>query len=1037
MRPFAVLLLALLGLSLVAQETFPVNDVQDHRAEAYAFTNATIVTDYQTELEGATLLIRDRVIEAVGTGITVPDGYTVIDLEGKHVYPSFIDAFSTYGVKQAERSRNRRGFGSREEQIQSKTAGAYNANQAIRAEFDAAEILEVSDKAAKPLREIGFGATGSLRADGIARGTAAVVTLGEETENTVLIAPRVAAHFSFSKGVSTQDYPSSLMGAIALLRQTHMDAEWYAAQDPKPFIDQSLEALNAQSELPHIIEVNNWMNLLRADEIGESLGIQYIIKTDGDEYQRIEAVKATGARLIVPLGFPTAMDVEDPIDAQRVSLTDMKHWELAPTNPGALEKAGIEFALTTAANRKKPDFMKQLRKAIEHGLSEAGALKALTHTPAVMLGVEDKLGSLAPGKVASFLVTSGPVFDKKTEIHESWIQGRRHMLSREDEGDHRGTYTLTIGENEHPLEIAGEPGKYKVKIPVADSGDDAEGEEEKKKAKDITVKADFEGEMVTMSFEAEKDAGTTRLSGWKEGDDWLGRAELPDGTMVSWRADHMGPLEEKADGEKKEKPGKGRRGKPGEKDDTKAELGSVTYPFQAYGWTERPAAEDVLIRNATVWTNTDDGKLEETDVLIRDGKIAKIGKNLKARKARVIDGTGKHLTPGIIDEHSHTALQSVNDVATNSGMVRMYDVVDSEDVAIYRNLAGGVTAAQLLHGSANPIGGQSALVKMRWGALPDEMRIEGADGFIKFALGENVKRSRSNSSIRYPQTRMGVEQVYVDAFASARDYQAEWAAYNALSDAEKAKTPAPRRDLAMDTMVEILEGERFITCHSYVQSEINMLMKVAESFDFRINTFTHILEGYKVADKMAAHGVGGSTFSDWWAYKWEVRYAIPYGPTLMHDEGVVTVINSDSSEMIRRLNQEAAKSVKYGGMSEEDALKMVTLNPAKLLHLDDRMGSLQEGMDGDVVLWSDHPLSIYAKAEKTLVDGIVYFDAERDIELREAIRAERARLIQKLREEKKGGGPTRPAFGRPGRDFHCDDIVGLNADGWIMEETLR
>jgi imidazolonepropionase-like amidohydrolase len=326
-------------------------------------------------------------------------------------------------------------------------------------------------------------------------------------------------------------------------------------------------------------------------------------------------------------------------------------------------------------------------------------------------------------------------------------------------------------------------------------------------------------------------------------------------------------------------------------------------------------------------------------------------------------------------------------------MVRMQDVVDSESINIYRNLAGGVVAAQLLHGSSNPIGGQSALIKMRWGSSPQELLIEDADPFIKFALGENVNRSRNPASVRYPQTRMGVEQVFVNAFSQAREYQATWDEYNSLSRAQQRNTIPPRRDLVDETMLEILNGERFVTSHSYVQSEINMLMHVADSFDFNINTFTHILEGYKVADKMAAHGAGGSTFADWWAYKWEVRYAIPYNAALMQQAGVTVAINSDDAEMSRRLNQEAAKIVKYGDVSEIDAFKMVTLNPARLLHLEQRMGSIRVGKDADLVLWSDHPLSIYAMAETTWVEGIPYFDRTEDQAMREMIASERARII--------------------------------------------
>ena len=611
-----------------------------------------------------------------------------------------------------------------------------------------------------------------------------------------------------------------------------------------------------------------------------------------------------------------------------------------------------------------------------------------------------------------------------------------------------------VGTTLYAMEVTGKPGKYKVSIknkkkkdpfeslPKQDAEtvdqDATEGEKPERKTErkrrgkggKITVTAEISRDLMGLSFKPKGAELPVRLTGWPKGDDWRGNGTLPDGNAVTWTATYLGEVAKQdpakaASEENETEPEEDNEDKEDEasaKEESTDALGAVTYPFVAYGWQEAPQGETVLIVDATVWTNEAHGILQEADVLIEGGKIAAIGRDLAGGDARVIDGRGKHLTPGIIDEHSHIALSSVNDVATNSGMVRMGDVVNSEDVNIYRNLAGGVVAAQLLHGSANPVGGQSALIKMRWGASPRDMLIEGADGFIKFALGENVKRSRSQNSVRYPQTRMGVAQVYEDAFSAARAYEQEWHNYESLSKRTKKKAIPPRRDLVMDTMVEILNGKRFITCHSYVQSEINMLMKVAESHGFRINTFTHILEGYKVADIMAAHGAGGSTFSDWWAYKWEVVYAIPYNATLMQQAGVVTAINSDSSEMSRRLNQEAAKAVKYGGLPEEEALKLVTLNPAKLLHLDDRMGSVAVGKDADLVLWSDHPLSIYARAEQTMVDGIIYYDIDSDAQKREEIAAERRRLVGKLLgSKKKGGAPGRG--GGPPPDWHCEDIV--------------
>ena len=397
---------------------------------------------------------------------------------------------------------------------------------------------------------------------------------------------------------------------------------------------------------------------------------------------------------------------------------------------------------------------------------------------------------------------------------------------------------------------------------------------------------------------------------------------------------------------------------------------------------------------------------------MKHGKISAIGQNLNSKKARVIDATGKHLTSGIVDEHSHIAAASINEAGQNSSAeVSIEDVVEADDVDIYRNLSGGVTTIQILHGSANPIGGRSAIIKLKWGMAAEDLIYENSPKFIKFALGENVKQSNWGGYSRFPQTRMGVEQMYIDYFSRAKAY-----------DLQKKSGKPYRIDAEMEVLAEILNKERFISCHSYIQSEINMLMKVAEKFNFNINTFTHILEGYKLADKMKAHGAGASTFSDWWAYKYEVNDAIPYNAAILNDMGVLTAINSDDAEMSRRLNQEAAKAVKYGGASEEDAWKMVTLNPAKLLHIDDKVGSIKIGKDADLVLWSDHPLSVYAKAEKTLIEGATYFDIEDDQQHRAAIKKERNTLIQMLLEAKNKGMKTQPIKVNKKKDMHCDTL---------------
>ena len=416
-----------------------------------------------------------------------------------------------------------------------------------------------------------------------------------------------------------------------------------------------------------------------------------------------------------------------------------------------------------------------------------------------------------------------------------------------------------------------------------------------------------------------------------------------------------------------------------------------------------------LIKNATVLTVTR-GTIENGDVLIRNGKIAAVGKNLKAPAgATVIDATGMYLLPGIIDCHSHIAVDGgVNEgsIAVSS-MVGIEDVIDPEDIDIYRDLAGGVTTANVLHGSANPIGGLNAVIKLRWGQDARGLLFEGAKPGIKFALGENPKRSNFTPPPgvpqRYPATRMGVMDVIREAFIDAREYRQKWQDYQKRVAAGEKNLLAPRRDLKLEPLVEILEGKRLVHAHCYRADEILQLIRLAEEFGFKITTFQHVLEGYKVAKEIAAHGAGASTFSDWWAYKVEAYDAIPYNAALMTQKGVVVSINSDSAEEARHLNQEAGKTVKFGGLSETEALKLVTLNPARQLQIADRVGSIEVGKDADLVLYDKHPLSVYSVPQKVLIDGQVYFDRQQDIARRAEIEKEKKALAEKdkKKDEKK------------------------------------
>ena len=985
--------------SSYAQETYTVNGVKDERPGLHAFINATLHLDYQTTLENATLVIQKGEVIASGKDINIPKGAIVHDLKGKHIYPSFIELSSNIGMPKTENGR------SPGPQLGPKKEGAYNANDAIKAYFKAHEAFETKDSDADKMRKAGFGVVLTHNQDGLVRGTGTVVALHNGSENEIILKETASQHFSFDKGSSTQDNPSSLMGAIALIKQTYLDAEWYANQNE--MVDVSLNAFNKNKNYAQFFDAGgDKLYVLRADKLGDEFGVQYIIKGNGDEYQRLDEIKATNAQLILPVNYPEAIDVEDPFDALNVSLAEMKHWEMAPYNLKMVTDKGINYSITSDGLKDASKLADMLSQSIDAGLSEEQVLKALTYNPAQFIKMGDKLGSLTKGKIANFIITDGSPVKKDTKIYENWVQGNPYKYQDYTLPELAGNYTLTVGNDAYQLEVSGMPGKENFKIVVNDSTS-------------YDVKSEVSKQLITLSFkdESKEEAGKIRLSGWLKEAGLGGNAKMPDGSWAEWSAslnEDVSPAKEDEDTKEEET-------------EEKSDIGSLIYPFVAHGNKEKPKAESILIKNATVWTNEADGVLENTDVLLENGKISKIGKDLSASGAREIDGTGKHLTPGIIDEHSHIAIsRGVNEGSEAvTAEVNIEDVVNSEDINIYRQLSGGVVASQLLHGSANPIGGRSAIIKLKWGYSPEEMKIDWADKFIKFALGENVKQSNwgERNTIRFPQTRMGVEQVFEDAFTRAREYEAEWKAYNNLSKRDKANTSAPRKDLELETLVEILKSERFISCHSYVQSEINMLMEVAERYGFRINTFTHILEGYKLADKMKEHGVGGSTFSDWWAYKFEVNDAIPYNAALMHGEGVVTAINSDDAEMGRRLNQEAGKTMKYGGVEVEEALKMVTLNPAKLLHLDDRMGSIKVGKDADVVLWSDEPLSIYAKAEKTIIEGTIFFDRDQQEDKLEAIRAERARLVAKMQGEKSNGKSTQKAKPKSQIIYHCETEI--------------
>lgn len=976
------LVFVLLSSYMLAQSIYPVNGPNDVRNTTYALTGARVVFSWDSEPVPAAVIIKNGKIVSAGKDVKIPADAVEINLDGKIIYPAFIDLYSGYGLPVPQKSPGTPG----RPQYDRTTDKQSYWNEAIRPCNEAVQKFSVNEKEADELRKLGFGAVLSIYKDGIVRGTFPFLFTGEGHEVENIFVPNAAAGYSFSKGTSNQANPNSLIGAVALLRQFYYDAAWYEKNSGKEYY----EALESYSKIKgklKIFESDNWQNTLRINDVAKEFNDTYIIKGGGNEYQRIAEMKNTGFRFILPLNFPDAPDVSDIYTADAIPYSVLKHWELAPANPSYFVQQNIPFAFTLDGLKDKKLFRKNIAKSLKNGLDKKAALKALTAGPAAILGMESQIGAVQAGYIANLVVANGDIFNENTTYVETWVHGKRYKNTSVPDIDIRGTYSLTAGELKATLVIKGKMEAPEVKVENSS----------------LSGKISLSNAVISLTLRCAKSDTVYMLKTTKLSATMLeGNGTALDGSDINWSALKTKPFEE---------------AKPEEK--AQPVSGEILYPFEAYGKKQLTVeSKPLLIKNATVWTNEAEGILENTDIYLESGKIKTIGKNLTATSgATVIDASGMHVTPGIIDEHSHIAVTGgVNEGSqSSSAEVRISDAVNPEDINIYRQLSGGVTTIQQLHGSANQIGGQSSIIKLRWGKTADGLKFEGAPGFIKFALGENVKQSNWGSEVntRYPQTRMGVEQYYYNMFTLAKEYAA----------AKKLGGITFRKNLELETLLEILENKRFITCHSYVQSEINMLLHVADSMGFRVNTFTHILEGYKVADKMKQHGASASSFSDWWAYKFEVYEAIPHNGALMYKTGLNVGFNSDDAEMARRLNQEAAKAVKYGGVSEEEALKFVTLNPAKMLHIDNLVGSLKAGKDADIAIWNNPPLSISARAEYTIIDGIIYFDRkENDLRTNE-IAAERRRLMIKMTEAQRSGEPTVKLEKKKEIQYECETML--------------
>lgn len=889
---------------------------------------ATVFPAPGERLDDATVVLRDGLIEAVGRGISPPADAVVVDGEGLWVYPGLIDPL--IGVDSIVAAQD---------DARPDPRGAAHPVSRVHPEHRTGnDLTPLSGKnaaRAAALRRLGFTTALVVPTGGVFRGSSTAILLaGDRPVSELIIRSDVAQHIGYEWGGYGGSYPTSLMGAVALIRQTLLDSERFALWSQRWEADPSgmarpepVAAFVALQDLvagrrPAVFHASSPEDVLLSARLADEFGLEAVIAASGHEWELAERVGATGRTLILPAALPKKPDLDTDAEALEVTIETMRRFLEAPANPARLEDAGVVFALTTNGLKDPAEFTRNVATMISRGLSESAALAAVTTVPASLMGIDAVAGTLSPGKIGNLAVFDGPIFAKETKLRRVFIDG----------------VEVTFDSDEKPAK------------------------------------------------KAEEKPTVTPRAGW---------------TVVA------------------EPP-------------------------------NRETSGTWLFTGATVWTQGPQGRLEDADVLVTDGKITAVGIDLvRPDGATTIDAAGRHITPGLIDVHSHLAQRGgTNEGSDNiTAEVRIADILVPGDVNIYRQLAGGVTASHLLHGSANSIGGRDVVIKLKPEATEDELMVDGRQG-IKFALGENPKRSNFRGgakNTRYPKTRMGVMQDIRRAFTAAENYRREWQAYDALTTDDQNHRMPPRRDLRLETVLEVLDGERTIHCHAYRQDEMLAMMRLAEEFGIRIRTIEHGLEGYKIADEIAAHGADVTTQSDWWGYKLEAYDATPYNAALLTRHGVSVSMSSDSTELARRLNLEAAKAVKYGDIDEIEALAMVTSGAARQLDLGSMIGSLEPGKDADLVLWSGHPLSVYSIAQQTWVEGVLEFDRARDRENIDAVAQLRAELVAEIRgpsgdeKENDGDKTTTTAVERPSPralEYH-DRLASLGGAVSIVGATVH
>lgn len=929
-RGFALILIAI-AISSRADEavkqSFP----------AVAIEGAKIVVKPGKVIENGTIVIRRGVITEISEKAQTPFDAQVIDGKGLTAYPGFIDASGSIGVpKELEKQRR---SGSGDDIKIDLTRGALAPTREVNRkgifpDFVLSQNFKIDAKDATAWRGAGFAAANTAPVDGILAGSGALILILDEEDaprRDAVILPKSAMMAGWR--AAGPGYPRALMGSIAHLRQTLLDAQRYGESwklfneskdhPPRPVFDAALDALQPalRGETPVVFPASFADEIHRALNLAKEFNLKPIIEGGAFAYKTVDRLKAEHVPLLLHIDLPDKpkpgakqldrvhdiadrFAVEIPKEAEeaaakadqnpKIGEPDREYqdrlriWNERAANAKVLAVAGIPFAISTRGNKDIKKFQENLVHVIEAGLTPDATLSALTSAPAEIFGLAENLGTLETGRYGNVTLIEGAFGDKKAKARFVVAGGKVYDLRKAEEA-----------------------------------------------AKEIAKAGE-------KKDDAAKEAG----------------------------ADEKEKSEEKAKSDEKpwEKSGDEKKAKEPPKAEWAIETDADRVPKTHTGG-------NVLIKNATILTMTK-GTLENTSILVKDGVITEIGPHLSAPKnAAVIDGAGAWVIPGIIDCHSHMAIAGGVNEATDSitAMCRIEDVVRGDDVTIYRAAAGGVTAANLLHGSANTIGGQRAIVQMKYNQPVSELFFKGFPRGIKFALGENVTRSRT----RFPNTRMGVEATIRRAFIQAQAYRREWDEYNALSKKLKAKTLAPRRDLRLEALAGVLDGSILVHCHSYNEDEIAMLLGILEEFGVKNLTLEHALEAYKIAPEVASFGNGGafvSTFADNWAYKIEAFDAIPYNAAVITEAGGTAIMNSDSGERVRRLNLEAAKAVRFGGLSYQDALRTVTLNPARALHINSQVGSIEIGKRADLALWNGHPLSVYARCFMTLIGGEVVFE---------------------------------------------------------------